>query len=566
MSVSTELPRAYVLTGDAIYTMDPENPRVEAIGVIAGRIVAAGSSADVAAAMPPRAPRIDVGSRMVLPGFTDSHIHYGYLVQKWSAVDLDDCPSLEEALRRVKQYVTAEANAHRPWIDGHGWASGRWERPPTAAALDQVEASRPVALTGRDGHSLWINSAALAAAGITRDTPDPPGGVIEKDPESGEPTGVLYEDAMNLVLRVLPPMSPDEWADAMAANMSRLHAQGITAIHSPDFLFSDWRAYQRMRARGELTVRVTFMPAAARLDELIELGIECGFGDKWLRFGHLKIFADGTVGSRTAALLAPYEGEPDNLGVTVCGGDELKQLIGRAASHRIATAIHALGDRGVRETLDAIEHARDIEARQGIDALRHRIEHAQLVDRADIARFGRLGVVASMQPAHCPFDKEKMLRHWGRQRSAYASPFRSLADGGAVLAFGSDAPFGVDLSDASFSVLAGIYAALTRRWPFSDDASSRGSGGPAPADTSVDPDYAPNEVVQLHEALAAYTTGAAYVGGEDGWRGSLKVGHCADIAVLGQDLFAVSVADIPHVPVVATIVDGRLVHGSLPGV
>lgn len=560
--------------------MDPARPRVAAIGVVDGRIVAVGSVSDVGAALPAGAPRVNVGSRMVLPGFTDAHIHYGYLVRKWNAVDLDDCPTLAEALRRVGEFARTHGPAAASWIDGHGWAAHHWEQRPTAAALDAVVSDRPVALTGKDGHSLWVNSPALAVAGIDRDTPNPPGGVIEKHPHTGEPTGVLYEEAMKLVQNALPPMDVDSLAEAMAAHLGRLHAQGITAVHCPE-LMVDFQAYQRLRDRGDLTVRVTYLPLATQLEHLIELGMETGFGDEWLRLGQLKIFSDGTLGSRTAAMLAPFEGEPGNVGVLVCGGEELKRLVGRAAQHRIAVAIHALGDRAVRETLDAIEHARAIEARLGILSLRHRVEHAQLVDPADMARFGRLGVVPSMQPAHCPADKANALRFWG-PRVAYSSPFRSLADAGAILAFGSDAPFGLDLTDASFSVLAGMYAALTRRWvvpgvlhdgDVDANAGSYGAAvdggnrdaGNAAADKNDADAYAPNEVLGLDEALAAYTTGAAYAGGEDGWRGALRVGHCADMVVLEENLYDVSVEDIPHVPVVATVVGGRPVFGDLFG-
>ncbi len=224
-------------------------------------------------------------------------------------------------------------------------------------------------------------------------------------------------------------------------------------------------------------MRVTFMPEARQLEHMTALGVESGLGGQWLRFGQLKFFADGTLGSRTAAMLAPFEGEPDNVGVVVCGGEQLKQLVARAAASGIAVAIHAIGHRGVREALDAIEHARNVEAervsvsrggnpelggtalpyagRRNGGRLRHRIEHAQLVDVADINRFASLGVVASMQPAHGAVDRENAVKYWG-PRVANASPYRSLADAGAVLAFGSDAPFGLDLSDTSFSVLAGV--------------------------------------------------------------------------------------------------------------
>lgn len=546
MISSLELPRAYALRADAIYTMDARQPRVEAVGVVDGRIAAVGNLAEVEAALPSGAPTVDLGSRMVLPGFTDSHIHYAYLARKWRAVDLDGCADLRDSLRRVREYVESLPADGSAWIEGHGWVADGWDVRPTAAALDEATGRRPAALTAKDGHALWVNSAALRAAGITRETVDPPGGVIERDPATGEPTGVLYEAAMQLVLDVMPEMDEGALAAAMRAGLERLHAQGITAIHCPE-LAGDWRAYWRLRQHGQLTVRVTFLPRAEQLEHLLALGLESGFGDEWLRLGQLKIFADGTLGSRTAAMLAPYDGDPGNTGVIVCGGDELKQLARRAAAAGLAVAIHAIGDRGVREALDAIEHA---EAGRPKSSRRpsHRIEHAQLVHPADVERFGQLGVVASMQPAHGAVDRPNALKYWG-ERVAYASPYRSLADRGAVLSFGSDAPFGLDLSDTSFSVLAGVYAALTRRWP------ADGHTDPTPPE-----DYAPDEVLRLDEALAAYTTGPAFVGGEDGWRGRITAGQCADMVVLEENLYDVTVSDIPHVPVALTIAGGRIVY------
>jgi len=548
MLSSLELPRAYALKSRNIFTMDPARPRAQAVAVVDGRIVAVGSAEEAAAALPDGAPVIDLGDRMVLPGFTDSHIHLGYLARKWNAVDLDGCSSLQEALERVAAYVAARAGASDAWIDGHGWAAQRWAQRPTAAALDAVTGNRPAALTAKDGHALWVNSAALQAAGITRDTADPPGGIIERDPATGEPTGVLYEAATRLVLDVMPDLDIETLAGAVRAGLPRLHAQGITAVHCPE-LTSDWRAYWTLRQREQLTLRVTFLPRAEQLEHLLALGLASGFGDRWLRLGQLKFFADGTLGSRTAAMLEPFAGEPDNMGVLVLGGEALRDPVTRAAAGGIASAIHAIGDRGVREALDAVEHARRTVERErpAAGALRHRIEHAQLVHPQDMDRFARLGVVASMQPAHGAVDRPNALRAWG-ERVAYASPYRSLRDRGVVLAFGSDAPFGLDLSDASFSVLNGIYAAMTRRWPAD-------GGGAAPPD-----DYAPHEVLRLEEALEAYTAGPAFAGGEDAWRGRLRPGYCADIVVLEENLFAVAVADIPHVPVVLTIVDGRIVY------
>lgn len=567
---------AYMLAGDAIYTMDAERPRVEAVGVIGERIVATGSRAEVAAALPQRASVFELGPRMVLPGFTDSHIHFSYISRKWKGIDLEGCRSLAEALRRIRRHV--EENPDANWIDGHGWDVSRWtdgwgfgdgaasggreaggaqgargggslaERLLTREALDRIVPDRPVALTSKDGHALWVNSAALALGGVTVNTPDPEGGRIVRD-EAGEPTGLLFETALRLVRDELPASDPAAVADAMAEAQPQLYAQGITAIHCPEY-DEDWRAYQRFRDSGRLGLRVTFMPQVALLDELITLGLTTGFGNEWLRLGHVKIFSDGTLGSRTAAMLAPFAGEPDNVGLATYEPQQLIELVTRAASNGLAVAIHAIGDRGVRYSLDAFAAARQAETKDaGVRLagrpLRHRIEHAQIVHPDDFVRFGQLSVAASMQPLHCPADRDNADRYWG-ERARYAFAYRSLLEAGATITFGSDCPFGLDLSPDSFSVLNGIHAAVTRKFRNSDE-----------------PSWYAKQGATVHEALVAYTMAPAYVGGEEEWRGSLTPGKLADIVVLSEDLYTIKPDDIPDVAVTATIVGGRLVYGQL---
>lgn len=541
MKSASALPLAYVLTGEAIYTMDSARPRVEAVGVFGDRIVATGGVGEVAAALPAGARRIELGSRMLLPGFTDSHIHFGYVARKWQAVDLDGCTTVDAALQRVQAY--AEANPDVAWIDGHGWDANKWSDSAAATrfALDQIVPDLPVALSSKDGHALWVNSATLAVAGIDRGTPDPEGGLIARD-DAGAPTGILVETARNIVFDALPAPDPATLAATIEGAIPQLHAQGITAIHCPE-LIADWQAYERLQAAGRLGVRVTYLPPIALLDEAIALGLSTNFGNEWLRFGPMKIFADGTLGSRTAAMLEPFVGEPNNVGLTVYDKAELTELVCKAASHGMAVAVHAIGDRAVRDVLDAVEAARA--AHPNGRSLRHRIEHVQILHPDDVGRMAELDVVASMQPLHCPADRVNAERYWGPGRTRHAFAFRSLSKAGATLAFGSDAPFGLDLSVDSFSILRGVHAAQYRCWP-----------------GTADPAWHPEQGLTVDEALLAFTLGPAFVGGEEAWRGSLTPGKVADMVVLDEDLTQVDPDGIVDVPVLATVVGGRLVHGE----
>lgn len=548
MMFQTELPGAYVLRGDAIYTMDDDRPRADAVGVVDGRIVATGSEAEVMAAMPRRCPRIDVESRTVLPGFTDGHTHFGYLVRKWDAIDLADCGHVDEVLARVQAYAAARPDV--AWFDGHGWNSTTLARGVSdiRERLDRIVPQRPVALSSKDGHALWANSAALAAADIGADTPDPPGGVIVRDEATGAATGLLYEQAAKKVLRALPEPDADVLAADMAARVHRLHAEGITAVHCPETM-TEWDAFRRWHeadAPLHRRLRVTFMPPVAMLDDFIAAGMRGGFGDEWLRLGQVKIFADGTLGSRTAAMLEPFAGEPDNYGVTVTEPDELDALARRATANGFGVAIHAIGDRAVRNAITALERAPRPERNAGGGP--HRIEHVQLMHPDDVGRLARAGIVASMQPLHLPPDRANAERYWGR-RAAYAFAFRSLHDAGVTLSFGSDAPFGLDLTAASYSILGGVHAAVTRTGV--DD-------GP-----EVAPWYAEQKLT-LDEALYAYTLGAARAGGEERWRGSLTPGKVADIVVLDDNLHRVAPTGIPHVRVAATIVAGQVAYAATP--
>jgi predicted amidohydrolase YtcJ len=455
--------------------------------------VAAGPGADV----------VRVRGR-ALPGLTDAHIHLESLARMKIEVDLEATRSLEDALARVRRH--AAKLPKDAWIVGRGWYNDAWRDPrfPDRRSLDEVGAGRPAFLVRKDAHSAWVSSTALAAAGIADGTPDPPGGVIDRD-GAGEATGILRENAMDLVRRRAPRPSEDRMDAAMAATLRDLSRLGITSVHSMDRPIA-FASLSRLHGRGPLPVRVTWNLPAARLEHAERLGLRGGVGDDRLRIWGVKAFLDGSLGSRTAEML-------DGSGVPVLPQDELVDLARRCAASDLSLCLHAIGDAAVRRALDALEPLAGASPRW-----RPRIEHAQCVDPADVPRFGRAGVIASMQPIHAVADRELADREWPeRARHAYA--WRRLRDAGAVLAFGSDAP--VESADP----LVGLEAATSWR---------RRAG------------WYPELALTPAQALRAYTVGPAYATGMEDRLGRLRPGLLCDLTVVAEGR------------VVATVVGGEI--------
>ncbi len=520
--------------GGRIYTDAAGGAACAALAVCGGRVVAAGDTAELRARFP-RFPRMPLDGCAVLPAFTDSHIHLAGFGFSLRDVDLRACPSLRDAVARV----AAAAREARPgaWIRGGGWDKNLWPegRFPRRDDLDPVTGAHPVVLRSKDGHTAWVNSVALVLAGITRDTPDPEGGVIARDTATGEPTGLLAERAVHLAAAAAGRPGPADVEQAVQDAAAVLHRAGIAGVHvmeGGDVL----AACQRLRARGGLTLRVWMTIPEESLEAAAGLGLRTGFGDAVLRIGGVKIFSDGALGSQTASMLEPYDGQPDNLGVAVRTPEQLRALIGRASACGIAAVVHAIGDRANRSVLDAIEAAPP--PADGT-ALRHRIEHAQLLHPQDLPRLASLGVIASMQPIHCTQDRDIADRYWGtRSRGAYA--FRSLLRCGTRLAFGSDAP--VETPD----VLAGIYAAVARKRRHEPER----------------PAWYPEERVTVAEAIHAYTAGAAYASGEERIKGRLLPGYVADFVALSRDPFAVPPEELPEIRVALTVVGGAVRYSA----
>ena len=501
------------------------------------RVLAVGSDAEMRALLSPEGEGMNLQGRTVVPGFTDSHLHfmsYGLSLKK---IDLAEVPTLEEALARVAARAAKTPAGH--WLQGRGWDHSLWEGGafPTRGDLDRVAPDHPAFLRRKCGHAGWANSRALELAGITSETPDPPGGAIDRHPATGQPTGILKETAMDLISCLLEKPSMEEAVDAIKAGMAHAHKLGLVGLHTMEG-DGAFRAFQQLRTAGQLKMRVLMQIPEDNLDAAIQVGLQSGFGDERLRIGAVKLFSDGALGACTAYMLEPFEGEPDNYGIAVTTAEHLREIVSKASRAGIASFVHAIGDRANREVLDAIEASR--QAGEGGPHLRHRIEHAQILHPDDMPRLAKLGVIASMQPIHATQDMLLADAHWGaRCTGAYA--FRSLLEAGAVLAFGSDSPV------EDMNVMKGLHAAVTRR---------RADGSPG-----LDGWY-PEQRLTVAEAVYAYTAGAAYASGEEAIKGTLSPGKLADLVVLSQDIFTVDPMAILDTEIVATMLDGEFVYAN----
>jgi predicted amidohydrolase YtcJ len=411
-------------------------------------------------------------------------------------VHLAGAPTRAEALYRIERGV-----AERGWVRGHGWDANRWEAPPDRWTLDQVVAG-PAYFESVDVHAGWVNSAALAAAGIDRETPDPPGGRIVRDP-AGEPTGLLLENAQELIRRILPAPNPDRMLAGIREAQEEAHRLGITGIHDvegPDVL----RAFRTLEGEDQLRLRVLFHPPIAQLPTLLRHGVQSGMGTPWLSLGGIKVFLDGSLGSRTAWMLEPYEGGRD-VGMPLAGEAEARRALGVAAQAGLAVTVHAIGDAAVRRALDLLEPL-------PVLPVPHRIEHFQCVHPADLDRAAAAGIVVSMQPSHLPGDVALAEERWGaRARGAYAA--RSLLQRGTVLAFGSDVPV------TSIDPRPGVVAAMSR----------------LPTDGGFAGGWYPEERLSFVETVRAYTLGNAIAAGVAGRRGRLAPGYDADLVAWDTD-------------------------------
>jgi predicted amidohydrolase YtcJ len=510
-----------ILENGLIRTMDPALPTARALAIAGNRVVGGVGTHETALASP---ERVDLGGLCVLPGFTDSHVHFAQWSLAQRQVRLEDVRSLDEAVSRVADAVRG-IEAGR-WLRGLGWRNAEWSPvvEPSKEALDPVTGDVPVALMAKDGHSIWLNSAALARANGNLQVP---GGVVETD-ERGEPTGVLREESAWHFREHVVETPEEEWVDAMRAGLKVASSRGVTAVHDKDGWLGILRWWQRLREEGTLTLRVWQSLPHDQLDRLSDLGISSGFGDDLLRIGYIKVFMDGTLGSKTAHLV-------DGSGVEITSGEEFEDIVRRSARAGFPVAVHAIGDMANRQALDAFEASQDEWRPQG---LRQRIEHAQLLAREDMARFGEIGVTASVQFSHAPSDRDLADEIWaGMTDRAYA--YRSIKEGGALLANGSDAP--VEELDPLMGLRAGVLRSLDNR-----------------------EGWHPEQSVSIQDAVEASTVNPAWLARDEHRRGRLVPGQLADLVVLERDPFECPAEELADVRVVATMLGGRWVYGHPP--
>lgn len=528
-----------------IYTMDAAQPQAQAMAIDSanGRIVAVGDNDEVRRLANQHSELIDLRGKTVLPGFIDAHIHLLDAAYRSHYIDATGCTNEEEVANLVRQRAAQTSNGQ--WIVGGQWDKNLWpgQQFPTKASLDAAAPDHPVALWSKDGHLLWVSSLALAHAGITSETPEPANGAILRD-GSGEPTGILQEEeATSLVYHVIGPRDPSLTRLLVQRLLKELQRSGITSIH--DIEGSEaLRLFQQLHDENELGVRVQMILPRHMLPELKALGLRAGFGDDMLRLGGIKIFADGTLGSQTAAMLEGFEGNPTNRGILAIPEQEMQETVSAAAAMGMNIAIHAIGDRAARVALNSIEqaqrHLAELNAGQAMPYLRYRLEHVQLIAPEDLERMRRLGVIASVQPFHAIADRDIAERYWGkRHRRAYA--YRTMQQMGIPLALGSDAPVEI------FDPLRILYAATRRN----DIAALQR------------PPWLPDQALPIAQALWGYTLGAAYAGGEEESKGSLTVGKLGDAVVLCEDILSVPQEKMAENGVQATILGGQVVYGEV---
>lgn len=526
-----------LLVGGPVWTGVPGAPAARGIAVRGNSIMAVGTEEEIRALAGRGTRVIELGGRMVTPGFIDTHTHFIEGGFSLAAVDLRAAATPAEFTRRLGEFAAALPPGR--WILGGYWDHHRWGGTlPEHAWIDSAAAENPVWVWRHDGHMALANSLAMRIAGVDEETRAPAGGEMVRD-ASGMPTGIFKDGAMSLVSAHIPAPSEEEQDEALRAAMGHAAGRGVTGVHDMG-TWADLATYRRARGRGELTLRVyAFVPLASWRRLAAEVAERGGTGDEWLRFGGVKGFVDGSLGSATAAFEEPYADEPDNLGLLVIPLDSLRSRIGAADSAGLHLAVHAIGDRANRLLLDAYEELH----REGSPRDRRwRVEHAQHLRSGDIARFRRLGVIPSMQPYHAIDDGRWAEQKVGPERAATTYAFRSLLDAEATLTFGSD------WTVAPLDPLLGLYAASTRRTL--DGAHPAG--------------WVPEQRISVEEALRAYTRSAAYAGFADRYTGTLEVGKRADIAVLSADLLAIPPDRIKAVRVDLTMVDGRIVFERRP--
>jgi predicted amidohydrolase YtcJ len=528
-----------IITNAKVWTVDKPHPTAQAVAVLGDRIIAVGSDAEVEVLRSPDTKVIDVRGKLLLPGFNDAHVHFVTSGSRLDQIQLSDATSVEEFTRRIAE--RAKMTPKGEWIEGGDWDETKWTpaKLPTKDVIDSVTPDTPVFLEHHDGHMALANSVALRLAGVTAQTPDPPGGTIVRDAQ-GNPTGALKDAAINVVLKVIPPPSHDQRLHAMRRALEYAAEFGVTSFqdmnHENDS-FADIPGYGELLQSGELSARVYVAPAVSDWEEQAKVGIRHAFGSPSLRIGATKGFADGSLGSSTAYFFDPYTDDPNNSGLL---GEQMQPLsqmrdwMMQADGADLQICTHAIGDRAISIVLDLYTDV--VKAHRGMER-RFRIEHAQHMAAKDFARFAQLDVIASVQPYQAIDDGSWAEARIGHDRASRTYAFRTFLNHGVHLAFGTDWPY------APLDPVLTIYAAVTR----------------ATLDGKNPNGWFPEQKLTVAEAVEAYTTGSAYAEFQEKEKGSITPGKLADMVLLSDDIFTIDPTKIRDVKVLKTIVGGKIV-------
>ncbi len=518
-----------------IYTVNEKQPLVEAVVIQGNKILFVGTNDDYAKHVNNESVIIDLQGKLMLPGFIDNHTHFisgGFYL---NGIDLRSAKTTTEFINLIKDY--AELNPGK-WITGGNWDHEAWEKKvyPCKEWIDEFTPNTPVFVDRFDGHMGIANSYALKLAGITKETESPAGGFIEKDPITGEPTGILKDNAMSLVYRVVPDGSDDDYYQAGLTALDEAKSLGVTSIQ--DITYSkDLEIYKKLESENKLTCRIYTRTPLYDYKSLVKENIKVGTGNSYLKMGGLKAFADGSLGSSSALFFEPYENEPENCGLAmeILSNGNLKKWAMEADKNNLQICVHAIGDSANSEMLSIYEEI--VKTNPEWDR-RFRIEHSQHVRFEDIDRFAKLGVIASVQPYHCIDDGVWAEKRIGKERIKYTYPFRTFLDKGVHLCFGSD------WTVAPLNPILGIYAAVTRR-----TLDGKNPGG-----------WLPEQKLTVEEAVKCYTINNAFASFDEKVKGSIEPGKLADLVVLSDDIFTIAPENIRNVKVIMTIFDGKVIY------
>lgn len=522
--------KGLILLNGKIYTLNKNRPQAEALAIRDSKILAVGKNEKIKGLRGREFETIDLKGKTVLPGFVDCHTHFLYFASTLYTLDLREVKTLEALRSKIKQRFKNLRHGH--FLFAKGWNRSLFKDQSIfhRVTLDQISPQNPLAIFSKDQHTFWVNYLMLKVAQVDKRKGSFPAEQVETDPRTGELTGIIRENACDLILELIRKLTRKSVKTNFDDAVKIAHQNGLVGIH--DMGGEDaFHRYQTLFSEKKLDLRAYTTIPQSQLDLGASLGLKTGFGNRYLKFGAVKLYADGALGSQTALTFEPYRGLKNHCGIEVLTEKDLTSLVKKANDRGISATIHAIGDRAVHQALNALEKA-------GNKSLRNRIEHIQLIQPSDMKRFSRLGVIASVQPIHATSDREMAEKYWGK-RCRLAYPYNSLLKNKAQVVFGSDMPI------EDLSPLKGIHAAVTRK----KEKDKKGS-------------WHPEQRVSAYEAVYAYTLGAAYASFDEPIRGSIQAGKLADLVILSQDIFQIDPDEIPRVEILATIFDGKFVHAK----